>query len=104
MRTAPRNRIFASAGVAGLIAIYAIFPALQTYMVSLVPRERHGMASAVNVFFLGGLGSALGPFVVGLVSDRTGSLHTAISVAAIGLVLAAALIIAAARLARRPRL
>ncbi|MEO6028099.1 MAG: MFS transporter [Candidatus Binatia bacterium] len=91
-------------GLAGLVAVYAIFPALQTFMVSLVPKERHGLASALNVFFLGGIGSAIGPFVVGLVSDRTGSLHTAISVPAIGLVLATGLIVAAARLARRPRL
>jgi MFS family permease len=98
----PSPWIFASSGLVGLIAIYAVFPALQTYMVALVPKERHGMASAVNVFFLGGLGSALGPFVIGVVSDRTASLHTAISIPALGLLVAAVLIVAAARLARRP--
>ena len=93
--------VFATLGLMGLTAVYAIFPALQTFMVALVPPKRHGMASALNVFFMGGIGSALGPFVIGLVSDRTGSLHTAISIPAIGLVLAAALIVVARRLAQR---
>jgi MFS family permease len=95
---------FATLGIIGLTAVYAIFPALQTFMVALVPPKRHGMASALNVFFMGGIGSALGPFVVGVASDRTGSLHTAISIPAIGLVLAAALIVVARRLAQRSRL
>jgi MFS family permease len=94
--------IFGVVGVLGLIAIYAIFPALQTVLVSWVPKERHGLASALNVFFLGGLGSALGPFVVGVASDRIGSLHGALLVPTFGLLLAAALIAAARRLARRP--
>jgi len=50
--------IFAPIGLLGLIATYAIFPAQQTVLVTWVPKERHGMASALNVFFLGGLGSA----------------------------------------------
>jgi len=53
------------------------------------------------VFFLGGLGSALGPFVVGVASDRLGSLHTAMTLPIAGLLLAAALIAASGRLARR---
>jgi MFS family permease len=93
--------VFAPAGLVGLISIYAFFPALQAVLVSFVPKERHGMAAALNVFFLGGLGSALGPFVVGAVSDWTGSLHTAMSVPAIGLLVAAALIGMAIRAARR---
>jgi predicted MFS family arabinose efflux permease len=98
--TAP---IFLTAGLVALIAIYAFFPPLQAVMVSLVPKERHGIASSLNVFFLGGLGSALGPFVVGFASDRTGSLHTALNVPVIGLLLAAFLAGAAGRLARRSR-
>jgi predicted MFS family arabinose efflux permease len=92
--------IFAPVGLVGLIAIYAFFPALQGVLLTFVPRERHGMASALNVFFLGGLGSALGPFVVGLVSDTTGSLHTAMMVPAIGLGIAAVLVGMAIRVAR----
>ncbi len=95
--------IFAPVGFVSLIAIYAIFPALQTVMLSLVPKERHGLASALNVFFLGGIGSALGPFVIGVASDRFGSLHTALVVPMLGLVLAALLIARAGRLARRAR-
>lgn len=94
--------VFAPTGLIGLIAIYAFFPALQVVLLTFVPRERHGMASALNVFFLGGLGSALGPFVVGLVSDATGSLHTAMMVPAIGLGIAAVLVGMAIRVARAP--
>jgi MFS family permease len=94
--------VFGTVGLLGLIAIYAIFPALQTVLVTWVPKERHGLASALNVFFLGGLGSALGPFVVGVVSDRLGSLHGALLVPTFGLLVAAALIAGARRLARRP--
>lgn len=94
--------VFAPVGLAGLIAVYAFFPALQAVLLSFVPKERHGMASALNVFFLGGLGSALGPFVVGVVSDTTGSLHTAMMVPAIGLGIAAVLVGIAIRAARVP--
>jgi predicted MFS family arabinose efflux permease len=93
--------VFGPLGLLGLTAVYAIFPALQTVLISWVPRERHGLASALNVFFLGGLGSALGPFVVGVASDRLGTLHAALTIPIVGLVLAAALIAAAGRLARR---
>jgi MFS family permease len=92
--------VFVPSGLVGTTAIYAIFPPLQAVMVSLVPKERHGMASALNVFFIGGLGSALGPFVVGAASDLTGSLPTAMLTPAVGLVVAALLIATAARLAR----
>jgi predicted MFS family arabinose efflux permease len=97
----PSPWIYVPAGLVGLVAIYAFFPPLQAVLVALVPRHRHGLASSLNVFFLGGLGSALGPFVVGFTSDRTGSLHTAVSVPVIGLVVAAGLIATAGRIARR---
>ncbi len=92
--------VFAPAGLAGLTAVYAFFPALQTVLLTFVPKERHGVASALNVFFLGGLGSALGPFVLGVVSDATGSLHTAMMVPAIGLAIAAVLVRLAIRVGR----
>ena len=91
--------IFAPSGLVATTVIYGIFPPLQAVMVALVPPVRHGMASALNVFFIGGLGSALGPFFVGAVSDAV-DLPTAMMSTALGLVLAATLIALAARLAR----
>ena len=91
--------IFAPSGIIATTVIYAIFPPLQAVMVGLVPSQRHGMASALNVFFIGGLGSALGPFMVGAVSDLA-DLPTAMMTPALGLVVAATLIALAARLAR----
>ncbi len=93
--------MFIPSGLLASIAIYAIFPGMQALLVRLVPKERHGLASALNVFFLGGLGSALGPFVVGYASDATGSLHTAMLLPALGLALAAALVALGGRLAAR---
>jgi predicted MFS family arabinose efflux permease len=91
--------IFAPSGLLATTVIYAIFPPLQAVMVALVPPQRHGMASALNVFFIGGLGSALGPFVVGAVSDLA-DLPTAMMATAFGLLLSAALVALAARFAR----
>lgn len=92
--------LFVAAGLGTFIVIYMCFPALNAFMVARVPDERRGLATAINVFFLGGLGSAAGPFVVGLASDATGSLHTALWTPAIGLLIAVLLIRAAGRAAR----
>ncbi len=86
--------VFAPCGILASIAIYCFFPSLNAMLVSLVPKERHGIATAVNVFFMGGVGSAAGPFVVGLTSDLTGSLHTAMFTPAVGVLIAAALVAA----------
>ncbi len=93
--------LFIPVGLLASIAIYSFFPGLQALLLSLVPAQRHGLASALNVFFLGGLGSAIGPFVIGATSDATGSLHTAMMLPAVGLVMAAALVAVAGYLARR---
>ncbi len=93
--------LFVPVGLLASVTIYAFFPALQTLLVRIVPNERHGTAAALNVFFLGGLGSALGPFVVGWTSDATGSLHTALLLTAVGFLLAVAIVARAGRLARR---
>lgn len=98
--TSASTWLFVASGLVGITVIYAIFPPLQAVMVSVVPKERHGMASSLNVFFIGGLGSAFGPFIVGGMSDLTGSLETAMLTPAVGLVLAALLIATAAWLAR----
>jgi predicted MFS family arabinose efflux permease len=87
--------IFAPSGIAACIAIYSVFPSLNAMLVTLVPKERHGLATAVNVFFMGGVGSAAGPFVIGVTSDLTGSLHTAMFTPAVGVLIAAALVAAA---------
>jgi predicted MFS family arabinose efflux permease len=92
--------LFLATGIAAFIVIYACFPALNAFLVARVPNERRGLATAINVFFMGGIGSAAGPFVVGLTSDLTGSLHTALLTPAIGLSLAIVLIAAAGRAAR----
>jgi predicted MFS family arabinose efflux permease len=93
--------IFMPIALVTSIAIFAFFPALPAVLLALVPKERHGLASALNVFFMGGLGSALGPFVVGFTSDLTGSLYVAMGLPAVGLLAAALLIGSAGRLARR---
>jgi MFS family permease len=70
------------------VAFYAFFPPTQTMLMELVPARNHGMAYAVNILFLGGIGSSLGPFIVGGISDRSGSLSTAMIAPIIGMVVA----------------
>ena len=76
------------------------FPALQTMIVEIVPPHQHGLAYAVNILFVGGIGYALGPFLVGWVSDRTGDLGTAALLPVTGMVLASVLIALAGRIVR----
>ena len=83
------------------MAVFAYFPAIQTVIVEIVPPRQHGIAYAVNILFLGGIGSALGPFLVGFVSDKTGSLATAMVVPVSGMILASGVMALAARLIRR---
>lgn len=83
------------------VAAFAYFPSLQTMVAELVPAKRLGLTFAVHALFLGGLGTALGPLLVGAVSDATGSLRIALLVPA-ALILYAALGIAwAGRFLRR---
>jgi MFS family permease len=67
-------RLQMAGAVLAPIAIYAFFPSLQTMVVEIAPPQRLGIAYALQILFLGGVGQALGPFIVGFVSDRTGSL------------------------------
>ncbi len=92
---------FLAAGILAPMAIFAYFPAIQTVVVELVPPRQHGIAYAVNILFLAGVGSALGPFLVGWVSDRTQSLTWAMAVPVVGMTLASLVMAAAARLIRR---
>jgi MFS family permease len=84
----------------GPVAIYAFFPPLQTVLTEIVPQRRLGMAYAVNILFIAGIGQGLGPFLVGRVSDATGSLVTGIAVTVAMMGVASALAIAAGRVVR----
>jgi len=73
------------------VTIYAFFPSLQTALVEIVPPKRHGIAYALHMFCLSGLGAAIGPYVVGAVSDRTGDLLFSLYIIPIVMVVAAIL-------------
>lgn len=88
-------------GLLGPVAIYAFFPPLQTVLTEIVPQRRLGLAYAINILFLAGIGQALGPFVVGRVSDATGSLVTGLGVTVAAMAGASALAVAAGRVVRR---
>jgi predicted MFS family arabinose efflux permease len=85
------------------MAIFAVFPGLISSVLSFAAPHRHGMAGALNTLFLGGIGAATGPFVVGAASDALASLHTALYVPAAGLALAGALALGARSAVRAPR-
>ena len=85
------------AAVLAPITIYAFFPTLQTTLVEIVPPQRHGIVYALHIFCLSGIGAALGPFLVGAVSDWTGDLLSALSLILVALVAAAVLSIRTGR-------
>jgi MFS family permease len=87
-------------GLLATLAIYAIFPGLSASMLSFVAHHRHGAAGALNTLFLGGIGAATGPFVVGVASDTLGSLHAALYIPMAGLALAGVLALCAGKAAR----
>jgi MFS family permease len=88
-------------GLLGPVAIYAFFPPLQTVLTEIVPQRRLGMAYAINILFLAGIGQALGPFVVGRVSDATGSLVTGLAITVVAMGVASALALATGHVVRR---
>ncbi len=90
-------------GIVVTITIHAFFPALQTVLPDIVPARRLGMAYAVHVLFLGGIGSALGPTLIGVTSDVTGSLQTALFLVVAGMFGAALLAVRSGRLMRAGR-
>lgn len=83
------------------IAIYAFFPPLQTVLTEIVPQRRLGLAYAINILFVAGIGQGLGPVVVGRISDATGSLVTGLTVTVGAMGVASLLAIAAGRVVRR---
>jgi hypothetical protein len=70
-------------------------------MLSFVPPHRHGLTAAINTLFTGGVGAATGPFLVGGVSELSGSLHAALYIPLAALCMAAILARSAGRAARR---
>lgn len=95
---APVPQTFQLAGaLLAPMVIYAFFPSLQTTLVEIVPPERHGLVYALHIFCLSGIGAAVGPFVVGAISDWTGNLLLALSLILIALVASAVLSVRTAR-------
>jgi MFS family permease len=97
--TAPRN-LAAATGVVVSLAIYGLFPGLLAAMLSLTPAHRHGIAGALNTLFVGGVGAAFGPFVVGAASDATGDLRLALGLPIAGFVAATVGAVYAGRMVR----
>lgn len=97
--------IMVTAAVLGPLAIFAAFPNLQTMVAEIVPARRLGLTFAVHVLFLSGIGAAVGPFLVGWLSDLTGSLRLALMVPVAATALSGFAALAAERIivARTPR-
>ncbi|MFN2377352.1 MAG: MFS transporter [Candidatus Binatia bacterium] len=74
------HALLIAAAVIGPFAIFAALPNLQSIVAEIVPQRRLGLTFAVHMLFLAGAGAALGPFLIGAVSDATGSLRTAMLV------------------------
>jgi MFS family permease len=87
-------------GIVGPVAIFAFFPGLQAAIMDVVPQHRHGLVFAIQSFFLGGIGSGLGPLVVGAISDVSGSLRIALASTLIGMAVAALIAFMAGRAIR----
>jgi MFS family permease len=92
--------LYVVCGALAPIAIYAYFPPLQVMITEIVPARQLGVAYAINIVFMGGLGPALGPYLVGAISDATGSLRTAMLLPVFGMLLAGSLIARAGRVVR----
>ncbi len=75
--------------VMGPFTIFAALPSLQSMVVEIVPARRLGLTFAVHMLFLAGFGAATGPFVVGWLSDATGSLRTALGAPIVAIALSA---------------
>ncbi len=92
--------ILISGSVLGSLAVYAYLPSLQTAVAELVSPKRLGITFAVHVLFLSGIGAAVGPFIVGWVSDLTGNLRLALCLPIVGILLAAGGAVVAGRVMR----
>jgi predicted MFS family arabinose efflux permease len=97
----PSTSVLFTAGLLGPVAIYAFFPPLQTVITELVPQRRLGLAYAVNILFLAGIGQGLGPVAVGRISDASGSLVTGLAATVVAMAVASVLALAAGHVVRR---
>jgi len=92
--------VFVATGILAPVAIFAFFPSLQTILADLVSPRNLGLAFAVQILFLGGVGTAAGPAILGFVSDRAGSLVVAMYVPVLGFLIAAGLAVFSGRVVR----
>ena len=92
--------LFFLAAVAGPFALMTCFPNLQSVIAEIVPARRLGLTFAVHVFFLSGVGAAAGPYLIGLASDASGSLRTALVLPQAWAVLAGIAALVAERMVR----
>ena len=98
------HAVLVAAAVLGPLVIFSAFPNMQTMVAEIVPARRLGLTFAVHVLFLSGIGAALGPFLVGWISDLTGSLRVALMVPVVASALSGVASLAAERIvvARTP--
>jgi len=89
------------AALLGPVVIYAFFPPLGTVLTELVPQRRLGLAYAVNILFVAGIGQGLGPVLVGHVSDATGSLLAGLGTTVVAMGVASVVALAAGHIVRR---
>ena len=80
---------------------WAVFVVTETVLTEIVPQRRIGLAYAINILFVAGIGQGLGPVVVGHISDATGSLVTGLAVTVAGMGAASLLALAAGYVVRR---
>lgn len=97
---AGRGPVSILGGLVATFAVYAIFPGLLAAMLSFVPPHRHGVTAALNTLFVGGIGAATGPFLVGTASELSGSLHAALYIPLAALCAAGVLALCARQAAR----
>ena len=76
-------------------------PKTDPVLTEIVPQRRLGLAYAINILFVAGIGQGVGPVVVGRISDATGSLAAGLAVTVAGMGLASVLVLAAGRVVRR---
>lgn len=92
--------VFVATGILAPVAIFAFFPSLQTILADLVSPRHLGLAFAVQILFLGGVGTAAGPAILGYVSDRADSLVVAMYLPVAGFLVSAVLAVLAGAVVR----
>ena len=96
----PFGPVMIALGITVPVTLYAAFPAVQATVAELVPPDRTGIAFALQILFMGGFGAALGPVIVGGLSDYSGSLLIGLMAVVVGLAISVVLALLTARLIR----